>query len=444
MERERSALALARSWRWTGWLVGGLVLARVVAVIGLRPYLYVDSGEYAVVDFSGRWRRPWATPLLYDLLPGDHRWEVVGQAVVGGIAWSVLALVAGAWFRDRRVRVAVVGAIALLGLTTSVTNWDTAILSESLALSLTALLAAAWLELARRPTLIAAGAVLVATVPWLFVRQSLLPAAWLVVLAAVVAAAVALRHRARWRPLAAVAAGLLVLTLLATGSYGRNQEVVQTNLTVVVANRIATDPDRLAWFVDHGMPLPASGATDVGALTDDPAFSRWVAGDGRSTYARFLATHPWYTFTEPLDDLVGVRRSYGDPPAPKPVMLSPAEGYGSARAVIPEPIEQLLFDPGHTGTVLSVLGVVGAWSIVARRDRDRRWAVSLGLVAVSVASLVGGWHGATPELDRLAIVGAVALRLGLLLQLGLLVDATLARRATSPAPPVDGRGSLAA
>lgn len=429
---ERPLHVVARSWtgglRLVAALAIGIVVVRILAVIGLRPYVYVDSGEYEVVDFTGRGRRPWATPYLHWLVPGDDRWEIVGHAVVGGLCWAVLGLAVAAWFRERRIRLLAAGSVVALGLTTSITNWDAAILSESLALSLTALLVAAWLNLARRPSAMTAALVVAATFPWLFVRQSLLPAAWLVVAVAVAATLVTWRRAGAWRHLAGLAVGLVLLTGLASVSYSRNQEVVQANLTVIVANRIATDPDRLSWFRENGMPVPASGALDPGSLTADAAFRRWVGREGRTTYARYLLTHPRYTLTEPLDDLVTVRQSYGDEPVDQPTMLSPGDGYGSARPVIPEVVEQVLFQPGGTGTVVTALVAVVGLSLVRRRRRDRRWAVPLALVGISLVSMIVAWHGATPELGRLAIVAAVALRVGLILQLAFLAEDHLLRR----------------
>lgn len=427
----QALVALVRSWTWGPWLVVGLVVVRVLAVIGLRPYVYVDSAEYRVLDFSGGSRRPWATPLLYRLVPGDDRWQIVAQAVVGGIAWAVLALAVAAWFRRPVIRLVVAGSVTALAVTTSVTNWDTAMLSESLALSLTALVVAAWLNLARRPNWATATLVLVATLPWLFVRQSLMPAAWLAVVAVGVAAIVTARRGGAGRQLVALTAGLILLCGLASVSYGRNQEVVQTNLTVIVSNRIAPHAGRLAWFRDHSMPVPPSGDLGPASLSADPAFSRWVRGPGRGTYVRYLLTHPWYSLTEPLDDLVGIRRSYGDEPRPQSTMLSPSDGYGSARPVIPELMEQALFQPGATGAVLAALGALGGLILVRWERRRRGWAVPLIVISISLASLLIGWHGATPELGRLAIVAAVGLRLGLIVQFGFLIDDELRRRATA-------------
>ncbi|CAN5511003.1 hypothetical protein BH10ACT1_BH10ACT1_28170 [soil metagenome] len=424
---------LVRSWRWAPWLVVATVALRLLAVAGLRAYVYFDSAEYDTLDFSGRWRRPWATPYLYSLVPGDPNRIVVAQALIGALCWVVLALAAAAWFRAPGVRLTTAVTLVALGCTTSITNWDAAKLSESLALSLTVLVVAAWLNLVRRPTIVTASLLLVATLPWLFVRQSLLPTAWMVALVAVAAAICAWRRDGAGPVFGGVAVGLVLLAGLASFSYGRNQEVVRENLTVIVANRIAPDPTRLEWFVDHGMPTPRSGQYDYVSLKASPSFVRWVADEGRGTYVRYLVTHPWYALTEPLDDMVGVRRSYGDEPEAHTTMLSPADAYGASRPVEPELLEQLLFEPGGTGTVTTAIGATAAWTVVRRRLWAPGWTVATVLVAVSFASLLAGWHGATPELGRLAIVGAVGLHVGLVVQLAFLAEAELLARRGDPA-----------
>lgn len=419
----------------------GMLAGRLIAVGGLRPYVYVDSAEYLRVDFSGASRRPWATPVLFWLLGRDQRYEVWGQAVVGAIAWTVLAMAAMAWFERRWTRVVVAVAICGLGLTTSVTNWDATVLSESLAISLTVLVVAAWLVLARRQTPGSAAVLLLATLPWLFVRQSLLPTAWLVVVATI-AAAVATRGSAR-KVFAGVAVGLVLLTGLATVSYNRNQEVVQTNLSVILAARMAPHPDRVAWFRSNGMPPPPNGQWNIEEMQSDPTFSRWLAEESRGTYAKFLLTHPWYSLTAPLPDLFGQRQSYLDPPATKTTMLSPGDAYGPSRPVIPEQLEDLLFQPSHTGLVLTALLLALAWSAIRWRWADGRWILPLALVGLSVLSLLVGWHGANPELPRLSIVAALVLRVGLILQLATLVEAELRHR-RPVAEPVGTRSGTGA
>lgn len=424
---------LVRTWSWAGWLVGAVVLLRLVAIAGMRLYLYVDSAEYDRLDFSGDGRRPWAVPYLYWVIPGGNRALIVGQALVGAACWATLALSAAAWFRTRAGRLAVAVVLAGLGCTVTVTNWDAAKLSESLGLSLTVLVIAAWLNFVRRTEPVTAGLVVLATLPWLFVRQSLVPTAWLVVGLAGVAVLVLGRRRGfrelGVRILAVLCLLLAVEAAVATASYSRNQEIVRENLLVIVANRIAEDPGRLTWFVEHGMPIPESGSLDPDSLRNDPAFSEWVGGEGRSTYLRFLVTHPGYALTAPLDDFAGIETASAEEGEPQSAMLAPTDRYATVRAVLPRPVEDLLAGPGDTGLVITLLVVVLGWSLARIRRRSSRWPVPLLLVLVAIASLYTGWHGATPELGRLALVGAVALRIGLFLQLAVLIeDEVLARR----------------
>ncbi len=447
---------LVRSWPWAKWLVASIVLLRLLAVAGMRLYIYVDSGEYDRIDFSGDWRRPWATPYLYWLIPGNARGLVVGQALVGALCWATLALSAAAWFRVRSPRVVVAVAIAALGCTTIVVNWDAAKLSESLGLSLTVLVIAAWLNLLRRTEILTALLVALATLPWLFVRQSLIPTAWLVVILALAGAVVVWCRRPPTgtravRILAVLCLVLAVETAVASATYSHNQEIVHENLLVIVANRVATDPGRLEWFTDHGMPVPASGDLGPDSLRSDPAFSNWVAHEGRSTYLKYLATHPWYTATAPLGDFAGVRQSSADEATPSIAMLAPPDSYATSRPVLPDLVERLLFGPGDTGMVILLLVVVLGWTAARVRRRSVRWTIPLSLIGLAIASLYAGWHGATPELGRLALVGAMVLRIGLFLQLAVLVeDEVLDRRGArrtvdgprgDPVVPTAGRAS---
>ncbi|HEY2333314.1 MAG TPA: hypothetical protein VGH94_15460, partial [Acidimicrobiales bacterium] len=385
------------------------VVLRVVAVVGRHVYFYVDSIDYETLDFTGRARRPWVTPLLFWLVRDAHA-RVLFQAVIGAGAWVVLAAEVGACIQDRTVRRLAVLGILALSLTTSITNWDTTMLSESLALSSTALLIAAFLRFSRKPSAGAVAFVAVASVLWVFTRQTSLLIDWLVVASAAVALIVTVVRRRTVPRTGAVLVGVLfVVAVMATISYGRNDEVRRFNLAMVVGARVVTDAEALHWFRGHGMPLPDTVIPGFPVapepLLADPAFASWVDRDGLSTYVQFLVEHPWATLTAPLEDLVTHRTSYADPPTHDETMLSTADAYGSSRPVIPEPLETLLFDPGGTGTVLAglvaVLVLTGlSWQ---REGWDRRWLVPLLAVVLQWPALTIVWHTSTAELGRLAL-----------------------------------------
>ena len=421
-------------------IAGCLIAAalRVVAVIGVHSYRYVDSIDYETLDFTGRARRPWITPLLYSLTDDDAL-RIVLQAVVGGAAWSVLAVQVAALIRDRRMSLLAAGAVLALGLTTSITNWDTAILSESMALSMTALLLAALLNLARTRDMLSAAYVVIASVLWVFTRQN-----HVVLMGLGVATAVGAVVVSRWRsgafdrPLAVAAAGLVAVAALAGVSYSRNTEIVHFNLAMVIGQRVITDADALNWFLDHDMPLPDVVTPGIALFPEpllaDREFADWVADHGNATYVRYLLTHPWSTLTTPLEDFVADRPSYADPPRVDETMLSTAEAYGSARQVVPEPLEDLLFDPGGTGTVLLTLIAVLALTALRWHGHgwDGRWTVPLLTIGLQWPALTIVWHASTAELGRLALISAVALRVGVLVQLALLADAWLTDRHEAP------------
>lgn len=409
---------------------------RVAATIANHPYVYVDSVDYETLDFSGGGRRPWVTPLLYDLAGDDVRLRVLLQAMIGAFAWIFLAVEAGAVPRHRRAQQGATVAVLLLSLTTSITNWDNTILSESMALSCTAVLAGCLLRFARLGTVRDALLVTVAALFWIFTRQNHLVLGLLVTGTVVVALLVRWRRdRQVPRPLATLAAGLVAVSVLAVAFYAQNTQIVHFNTAMVIGNRLLLEPDAIEWLQDHGMPDLPQGIT-VGTpvnpepLLADPAFREWIDTEGVGTYAEFLLTHPWATVTGPLEDFVSDRPSFADPPYVDETMLSTAEAYSGARNVIPEPIEEILFQPGQTGTLLLLLVLCGALTVDRwrRRGPDPRWTVPLLAIALQWPALTVVWHASAAELGRLSLISAVALRIGLLVQLALLADAWLLER----------------
>jgi hypothetical protein len=400
----------------------------------------VDSADYEILDFAGGARRPWVTPALYGLT--DHLpYRIVLQAVVGALCWSYLAVAASTLVADRRVRWGVLLAILGLSLTTTVTSWDTAMLSESLALSFSALLLAALLRVAQVRSFGAVAIAAGAWVLWIFTRQNHLVLAWLVIAALTLLFARSWRRRrAVDRILGALLAALVVVSLVAVLSYRRNTEIVDFNVATVIGARVLTDPQDRDWFVDHGMPVPdvlVPGApASPEQLLADRGFERWLQADGVRTYAQFLVTHPWDTITRPLESFVSDRAPFSDATRADEVLLATPDAYGVARQVIPEPVEDLLFQPGSAGTVVFALAAV--LLLTQRRWRlhggDPRWLVPLLALALQWPALTVVWHASVAELGRLALPSVVILRAAILLQVALLTDAWLSDRgATNPA-----------
>lgn len=402
-------------------LVAGAAL-RIVAVVGIEPTVYVDSGEYRGVALFGGRRRPWTVPLVHAVV-GDGLARVMFHAVLGALAWAALAVAVAEVVRHRGARLVAAGAVMAMALATPVTNWDTTITSESVAVSLTVLLLATLLRFASAPSVGRAGAVAVAAVFFAFTRND---HPLLVTVIAVLAVAVALRRRRRaW---AVLAAGLVVVSVWSVGAWRRNDEIERFNLALVIANRVLPDGEDRRWFEARGMPIPAEvgrpGVDAVEALTDDTRWNRWAADRGRAAYLRFLVTRPRRLLFEPWPDVLGLRSTSLEADVTPTAMLSPVDRYGRVHPVLPQPVEALLFGPGNAGSVLLGLAVVGAAAVA----RGRRALPRPGAVVAVVALLVAGghllvvWHASPNELGRLAMVAATTAHVATLVLVAVSAD----------------------
>jgi hypothetical protein len=313
-------------------------------------------------------------------------------------------------------------------------------LSESVAISLTALVVAAWLHYAGSRDLRAAGWVAAAVLAWTFTRQ---PHVFMAGLMAVALIFVCVRSRASLRSDVALAAALVLITVLGFAAVHRNEMLSRAALGATVQQRILTNPDWTRWFVRHGMPYTPGVAKMTGQpfhwYTSDPKFVAWLDDGAINTYVRFMALHPRYTFIKPLAFFPGEQQSlrfksttaFGAlQPAPTPSMLSPAVEYGRHRNVLPSVVDRFLFDQGEIGDILLVGGLgVALWCIgYVRHGWDRRLLVP-ALVALSAIpqGYVLWWSGGETlgELDRLSMVIAVSVRVGLWLFLAFALDRLL-------------------
>ena len=145
-------------------------LLRFWATLGGAPIRYPDSDSYYQLNFLGHDLRLWTVPLIYKPLFSDEA-RVVVQILLGIVCWSALALAVSRSLKTALVARLGAVLILLIGLCVQVVAWDQIILSESIALSLTALLIASLLCLRlRRSTGSLIGFVVVLTL-WIFTRQ---------------------------------------------------------------------------------------------------------------------------------------------------------------------------------------------------------------------------------------------------------------------------------
>ena len=313
-------------------------------------------------------------------------------------------------------------------------------LSESLSLSALAMVFAAAIWVARRVTWPRVLALVAAAAGLAFVRDSLV---WMVVVLGV-AVLVHAAIRGSGRKVAVLGVALVVVSCVAlVGQRQANRN--RDNVEHVYFVRVFPFPDRVRWFADHGMPgarrileharratAPPGEAEVVAVAADDPTvprLMRWLRSDDAArAYLEYVALHPWYVLSEPLQDPERAFNNAG----------GRLEFYAAPDRTDLAALDAVL-DPG-SGVVLGalVLAFVVAWQ---RDVWRRRWWRALGaLGAIGGLEILVAWHGDGTETTRHGIVGSITVRLAVVV---MLATAALASRsgvhATSSGAP--GQGS---
>lgn len=90
--------------------------------------------------WGGRGSRPWTVPLFYKLLGNDPLWISIFQCGFSLLCWGLLALSVARAVRLQWLKPGAFAVILLFSLGADIIMWDAMMLSDSIALSLMALL----------------------------------------------------------------------------------------------------------------------------------------------------------------------------------------------------------------------------------------------------------------------------------------------------------------
>ncbi len=422
-------VAFAGWCAFAGYLIGQ---ARAGPVL-----IWNDSLVYSSMAHHSLWSRAlWAGPRppvtsLVIKAVGSSAAFVTTQTVIGALAWGVLAwsvgcLVDPGWKR-------VIAFFAVLGFATvfPVTLWNRSELSESLALSLLALVFAAFIWTARRPTWPRVAATSVACLGFAATRDAQV---WTVGMFAVAVALFALIRLRTDRGVARRAAVLALCLLAVAGvtewgtltSHRTNEDTAD-----VFYVRIFPFPSRVAWFSQHGMPdgrlidkvaseTPAPvGAAKVVGLDPRRAslrpLERWLRTKGGSTYLRWLITHPGYMITEPLQR---PERAFN-------FAQGDLNFYAAQADALQSPLTSLLWPPLWELLGIAALALYMGW--LAGSWRTDPWLMVAVLALIGLPAMLVAWNGDGQEVTRHTIEGFAQIRLGvwILLVVGILQLPTL-------------------
>lgn len=405
----------------------GFAALRLWAAFGRPPVRAPDTLTYFPVDLLGHAIRLWTVPVIYSALPSD-RVRLWAQIVFAIVCWSVLALaIAHAMWSPVIARIGA-ALVLLLGACIQVTEWDQAMLSESIAVSLTVLLIAAGLWVRLHRTTVAFVAFLVVLVLWIFTRH--LHAAIYVPVGLLAIGWVLVHLRRDVRRYTAIAVVLAVVTVWSAYAGNQGHAIKLGNAYYLLIWRVLPNPGAAEFFADRGMPnvktlqkesarYPCCAFVTVRTVYHEPAWQEWVKRHWTRSYAEWLGRRPVDTLRSPLRDVTG--------------LLSGFPNYTSVRPVIPSPLQDVVWERGAAGGDLPLWVALTAvlWLLSVRRGSNGKSSAAapaqLGvfasaLLAVTALWYLAGWHLSIGEAPRIMIPVAVSVRVALLLLILVALD----------------------
>ena len=400
----RAAFYLAATGVYLLFRTGSFVYT-AVRVTDTPTYEDVSRASLLSADF---WAggRPFTVPLLWKLVADDQA-RIVAQLLLSIVAWLVLAAAVATCLRHRVAVKAAFALVLLFGTTTEIILWDPLLLSESVSLSLTVLMVAAWLVFLRRPSWAMVAVVLGATLLWTFTRDS---HAYLLLFTALLLL-VSLAQRAFRPQKAALAAGSVVIALLSVTSANEGLRWYQP-MRDILLNRVAVDPEMQSYFERRLGP-------------------QWRDADARRVYARYLVTHVGYTLGDPFFGSQTTPFSSTDNAR---ALLDPDFRIYNDNAAdrglpLPAAVDDVAYVHGKwiVLTLTLVVGLAAAF-VALRFGLPPPSLVPAALILSTIPHGLAVYHLSGLEVDRHALEVAVLLRLGVLLLALFALDALLEAR----------------
>jgi hypothetical protein len=400
-----------------GLALGGAGLARVALLFSSSGVITPDTFDYVRQSRLPLWsaafwgsQHPPLLSLLWKPLPGlassldpvrigSLAPALLVNSLVGAACWGFLAVTLSRLARTATGGWAVLAGVLGLSLLPEVAGWDRAGLSESVSLSLVALVLACSTGYVRRPSrgnAVGLGAAVLAAT---LARDTN------VVLCVVALVPVLLAVRRRWAPVAACLVLACALSLYGQ-LHGHRSSIPTRNAIASEIVRHGAAP----WFRAHGLPWRADTVALMSerppsAFDHDPraaTLRAWLDAHARTTWVAYLRTHPTRTthFFSRLGYVYAPSRALFEPYWGAR-LRGPAVGVGALLG-------------------LALLALAGL-----RRSRDLLVLASFGLATLPLGVLI--WDADALEFERHAVVIPVLARVVLLAGAVLGVETLYAR-----------------
>jgi hypothetical protein len=450
---------------WTA-IFGLFLVGRLIILVGGHIFTSNDAVTYAprpggsgqsMVSFAGNAPRPWGLPLFYAIL-GSDQWRVVGQWTIATIAWAYFAWELSRNLRTAWARYAVAAGILVLGLLRTIANWDLAILSESLSISLGLLVLAFLLRWLRTGSVVAIVAMSACAIWWTFIRPDI--RLFTLVL---IATLLVIAGRAWWRrrrsdravaPGGARHIGAALAACLAMGlglvwyaaiagpieragnAYDldglQSSPLPEREQVLVYRLRVDVSTDPAMWSAFKS-ELAMPTCPELEAFTTDP---EWHARAWVEAYTRCPPLVAWVNQHD--GSMFWTDLATKDPGLFARTFLtktSLALGgtvYADVPRAVPARAEDIVFPSRRYGLLLALLGFglsfAAAWMAGALKTHRRLVWFAATVFGTAILSAVATIAEYTGEIARFGIQETVATRIAMVVLLGCALDAWLLRR----------------
>lgn len=284
-------------------------------------YLYMAAKKWTSPDFY-QGLRPFGVPLLYSLVNGAKKTQniILLQTALSYVSWTYLAFVAACVLKDYLTKAAVFFLIASIPLNNSIHFWNMVILSESISFSFLAFFLGAYLWYYNKHSIpsiiflvfVASLLVLMRDMDAYLILFMIFPVFWILVQHIREKMKTAVRHIV----LLSLFIFLFIGSVLSANDMHYEGGITPfTNtrqsfsLFNIMGQKILPYEDRIKYFEAHGLLVTPELMLRVGkwASSDDwrwyndPDLApqrEWIYRHGKSTYAKYLITHPGYVFLD--------------------------------------------------------------------------------------------------------------------------------------------------
>lgn len=419
-----------------------------------RYYAGVASKPLVSADF---WfaERPVGLPLLYKLigitresiaertyLSFAHRLTQL-QLLFSLLAFTFLGVAVARLMKNRVLRILSFTLVMLLGLGIDVSQWNKALLTESLATSTFIFLIGLWvfgIELWSRwenankivKTLYSVTLFLVSAI-YLSLRDTHSYFLLIIAVAIFISLAV-ISPRKRGKVYLLIGYGIFLLGIVFLQNYSAERgERWLGPYSHVLYLRLLRDERSTNYLLESGMPsenlaeeyFQGRRRDFERMLAEDPSgqpILDWMRENGRGVYYRFLIQNPWYFIGEPLQDLSKLvspdSSEYRERFYPEPVWID-----ATRNVLYPESLALL--------ALWLLLLLIGIGWLISKKRIGRQLIIPLFLLISFVPMMLIVWHGDAIEVERHAQQVHLQLRLGLWIVTLIIIDRLISTRLPS-------------